>query len=399
MLLVVATTGGLLLASSPASQPTPSPSPTAAATPTVAPTMPATPSPTPTPPPTPEPTPTPTPTPAPTPVLVPAPLTGRMVAPEIAMQRPIAVMIDDQSGARPQSGFNSASVIWQAPAEGGIPRYMLVFQDTVPGAVGPVRSARSYYVAWAADWNAMYVHAGGSPDALATLASKGAGQLVYNADQFRYGSYFRRITTKVAPHNLFTDGASLRRLAGVIGAADRPMTPPWSFAPDPPLDLRPTGGRIDLAYLANTIRFEYDRTTNAYVRSVSGASPQRDAADGQVVAPKNVVIMFVKFAPLNDGSTKNRLEAQVIGSGPAWIASNGRTIKGTWQKTSLTSPTTFHDAAGSPVSLTVGQTLIQVLQAGTAIKIADGTPPPTPAPTPSPTPIVVNPWNDYGPDF
>jgi hypothetical protein len=105
-----------------------------------------------------------------------------------------------------------------------------------------------------------------------------------------------------------------------------------------------------------------------------------DAADGQIVAPKNVVIMVVRFGPLNDGSAKHRLEAQVIGSGSAWIATNGRTIKGTWRKSSLTAPTTFRDPAGNPISLTVGQTFIEVLPSSTSIRIADGAVP-TPAPT------------------
>ena len=79
------------------------------------------------------------PAPEPTPVLVPAPLTGVLVSPEVAAQHPIAVMVDDQFYARPQSGFNAASVVWHAPAEGGIPRYMLIFQDQI--AAG--RSGRS----------------------------------------------------------------------------------------------------------------------------------------------------------------------------------------------------------------------------------------------------------------
>src|SRR6478736_1375883 len=96
----------------------------------------------------------------PPPLLVPAPLTGLPVTLEEASRHVIAVMVDDLSPARPQSGFNSASIVWHAPAEGGIPRYMMLFQDTVPGGVGPVRSSRQYYIEWAAEWNAMYVHAG-----------------------------------------------------------------------------------------------------------------------------------------------------------------------------------------------------------------------------------------------
>src|SRR6476619_966831 len=148
-------------------------------------------------------TPEPTPTPVPTPILVPAPLTGLPVTQPVAKRHVIAVMVDDQFAARPQSGFNAASIVWQAPAEGGIPRYMLVFQENIPTDVGPVRSSRYYYIAWAAELRAVYAHAGGSPQALATLRAKGNGQLVYNADEFRWGGSFHRITTRFSPHNLY----------------------------------------------------------------------------------------------------------------------------------------------------------------------------------------------------
>src|SRR4029078_10969857 len=98
-----------------------------------------------------------------------------------------AVMAHPLSRARPQSGFTAASVVWQAPAEGGIPRYMMVFQENIPTDVGPVRSSRYCYIAWAAELKAVCAHAGGSPQWLATLRAKGNGQLVYNADEFRYG--------------------------------------------------------------------------------------------------------------------------------------------------------------------------------------------------------------------
>ena len=96
-----------------------------------------------------------------------------LVPPAVAARHPIAVMIDDLGPARPQSGFSAASVVWQAPAEGGIPRYMLIFQENIPTDVGPVRSSRYYYIAWAAEWRAVYAHAGGSPQALADAPREG----------------------------------------------------------------------------------------------------------------------------------------------------------------------------------------------------------------------------------
>lgn len=326
---------------------------------------------------TPVPTPTPSPTPSPTPQLVRAPLTGRMVRPEVAQRRVIAVMIDDHADARPQSGFTDASVVWHAPAEGGIPRYMLWFQDRVPDAVGPVRSARQYYVAWAAEWDAMYAHVGGSPQALDTLRRQGNGQLVYNADEFRWGGiYFHRSTNRFAPHNVYTTGKELRRLAKRLGAADKPQKAAWTFGPAIPLAQRRIGGKISVAYRENAITYEYDRETNTYLRSVSREGPQIDAANGERVAPTNVVIMLISFGPLNDGSAKHRLEAQYVGEGRAWIATNGRTIKGTWRKDSLQKPTRFFDAKGNPVTLTVGQTFVQVMQTGTKVTVKDGKRPP-----------------------
>jgi hypothetical protein len=291
-------------------------------------------------------------------------------------------MIDDLSPARPQSGFNSASIVWQAPAEGGIPRYMMVFQETIPTDVGPVRSSRYYYIAWAAELRALYAHAGGSPQALATLRAKGNGQLVYNADEFRWGGSFRR-TSRAAPHNLYTTGKQLRGIAKTVGAKDGPITFPWTFARDAALGWRPVGGRIQVTYgNVNAIRFDYDRASNTYLRSVTGEKRQVDAATGTRVAPKNVIVMVMHFGPLNDGHPqKHRLEADVIGSGPAWISTNGITIKGTWKKTSLTSATRFYDKAGKAVTLTIGQTFVQVMKTTDKIAFVAGKPaPPTPLP-------------------
>jgi hypothetical protein len=356
-----------------------SPAPTSSPTPT--------PSPTPAPTPTPVPTPTPTPTPEPTPLPVPAPLTGKLVSPATAKRHAMAVMIDDLRAARPQSGLSYADVVWQAPAEGGIPRYMAIFQSRLPKDIGPVRSARQYYILWAAEWKAAYAHAGGSPQALSTLRSKGNGKLVYNVDGFRFGGSFRRITWKFPPHNLYTTGKTLRSLTKRVGAKDKAYKPAWQFAPDAPLEARPYGGSITVKYLANAITYKYDRKTNTYLRSVTGESKEKDESNKQRIAPKNVVVMLMHFGALNDGSHKHRLEAQVVGSGPAWISTNGKTIKGTWKKTGNTKPTQFFDKDGNPVTLTVGQTFIQVMPYGSPMSFKKGsmTPPAGSGASPSPS--------------
>lgn len=335
----------------------------------------------------PSPAPTPTaapPTPEPTPVLVPAPMTGVLVSPEVAAQHPIAVMIDDQFYARPQSGFNSAAVVWHAPAEGGIPRYMLIFQDEIAPAIGPVRSSRLYYIQWAAEWNALYVHAGGSPQAIAKLNAVGHGEWVWNADQFRWGTqatscegiescFLWRTTERFPPHDVYTDGRHLRRLAKRVGAEDGPMDAAWTFGPDKAPELRPDGGRIRVNFPDVTITYRYDADTNSYRRFVGLASdPQVDPADGQVVAPKNVVILRMEFGPLHDSQSHGRLEAHNIGRGQAWISTGGVTIKGEWRKKSATAPTRLFGPDGEPITLTAGQTFVEVIDTVYSYSIKDG---------------------------
>jgi hypothetical protein len=374
LLVVVAVGGGggfgaflASVASGPWSVAAASKTPPSAATTTIPPSVPPSLEPTP--------RPTPEPTPVPTPRLVPAPLTGLLVSPEEAIRHPIAVMIDDHRDARPQSGFNAAAVVWQAPAEGGIPRYMLVFQDSVPASVGPVRSARQYYIEWAAETNAVYVHAGGSPGALATLRSQGRGQLVWNADEFRYGgTYLWRSPDHVAPHDVYTDGDNLQAMAAAVGATDAPVPAAWTFGPALRAEARPFGTTLTVTYPYETITYRYDVATNSYRRYIDDAAePQVDAADGLVVAPSNVVILRMRFGSLNDGHPeKHRLDADDVGSGAAIISSNGRIIRGSWSKDSVAGPTRLFDAAGQPVTLTAGQTFVQVIALSYAYEVSEG---------------------------
>ena len=241
-------------------------------------------------------------------------------------------MIDDHHDARPQSGFNDAAIVWQAPAEGGIPRYMMIFQDRIPPSVGPVRSARQYYIAGRRMEGGLRPRGrltAGDADA----AREGRGQLVYNADEFRWGGiYFHRTRDRFAPHNVYTSGKELYRLSRRVGAKNGPIKAAWRSAPDKHPLLRPEGTRITVVYSQNTITYRYDRASNTYRRAVSGEKRHIDRGVDKFVAPKNVIVMTMTFGRLNDGSRKNRLEAQFIGRGAAWISTNGTTIKGTWRK-------------------------------------------------------------------
>lgn len=318
----------------------------------------------------PTPTPLPTPTPEPTPILVPAPLSGAPVTEAVASRPVIAVMIDDLWAARPQMGLSQADVVWHAPAEGGIPRYMAMFQTQFPTRLGPVRSSRLYYIGWAAEWTSVYVHAGGSPQAIEFLRANGRGQAVYNAD---WNRHLYRVKFRRAPHNLYSDRKNVKKIPGSVGAkAVKDQAPVWKFAPDAPLEARPEGGTILVPYTFNKITYKYDRTTNTYRRSVSVEGKQFDVGTTPKtrIAPKNVVVMKVTFVPIGD--KKHRLDGHITGTGPAWIASNGITVKGTWKKKDFDSPTRFFGPDGEAVTLTIGQTFIQVVTRSTTITVKDG---------------------------
>ncbi len=287
--------------------------------------------------------------PGPTPVLVPAPLTGLMVSPAAARRHPIAVMIDDLSPARPQSGFSAASIVWQAPAEGGIPRYMMVFGENQPTAVGPVRSSRYYYIAWAAEWKAVYAHAGGSPQAMSTLRAKGNGQLVYNADEFAMRGSFNRVASRVpAAQPVHRRQAARSRSPG--GSAPSPATykPIWTFAPDAPARAAP-GRRQDhrsATRPARSATTTTGRRTPTCGRSASRAS-RRTPRPRSGSRPKNVVVMLMRFGPLNDGHpNKHRLEAKVRRQRDRLDLDEREDDQGHLAKKSLTAPTKFYDATG-----------------------------------------------------
>ncbi|MGZ6312325.1 MAG: DUF3048 domain-containing protein [Candidatus Limnocylindrales bacterium] len=332
--------------------------------------------------PTPSPTPSPLPTPTPSPPPVAATTSGVWLPASqaaLATRHPIAVMIDDQAAARPQSGLASADIVYQAPAEGGIPRYMAIFQTANPPAIGPVRSSRLYFIAWAAEYRALYVHVGGAPNALAYLRQV-TGRLVYDADEFRWGGgagYLWRVTTRFAPHNVYSSGAKLEALAKRVGATAPLSQAAWTFRDDLAFARRPNGGSIVVPYSYNRISYTYDPFSNRYRRAVTGEETQVDAGTKQVVAPANVVVLTMRIGTLANtpsaitNQKKHRLEVQYTGSGSALVFNNGGVIQARWSKASDGAPTILTYAAGplkgQPVPLVRGQTFVQVVAVSTKV--------------------------------
>jgi Protein of unknown function (DUF3048) N-terminal domain/Protein of unknown function (DUF3048) C-terminal domain len=304
--------------------------------------------------------------------LVAADLTGVLVAPNLAHRLPLAVMIDDNRVARPQSGFNAASIVYQAPADGWETRYMLVFQEGDTGDIGPVRSARFYLVQWAQEVKAALAHYGGD--------RRTRSYIRYHPKQFTDvdgitsgNAAYHRIKTRKAPHNAYTSTKSLRRVALKRGG---PKTMAASLHRRPFRDPSPEAERgatqsIRIPYRTNVITYKYDRASDRYLRSINGKA-HIDPADGQRVTTTNVVILFQKFRiDTKIEPHHSRPDIKTLGKGKAWFLIEGHLVKGTWRKKSDTAPTRFLGPDGKEIALVRGRTFIQVVPPATKITVKD----------------------------
>ena len=312
-------------------------------------------------------------------------MSGVATTADLAHRYPIAVMIDDSPSARQQAGLSSASIVWQAPAEGGIPRYMAIFQSGTPPRIGPVRSARLYFVRWAAEWKAVYLHAGGPPPLRAFLA--GRQKLVLDAN----GRATSRVTFRAKPHNLYTDGTRLRAFAERVKHATgnhlgydptaRGRLQPFRDAASEG-DRGPDGGTISVTYTSERVSYRYDRASNTWLRSVDGreqhdavATPNKGNGTigaGPRIAPTTVVVMVVPIrrSKAIEGPALGRLEADSLGSNTAWVFADGRVTKATWHKRTPSDRTRFLDAAGHEIVLPRGQLFVQVVPKASAAKFS-----------------------------
>jgi len=278
-------------------------------------------------------------------------------------------MIDDNVVARPQYGFNAASIVYQAPADGGEDRYMAVFQELDAPRIEAVRSGRPYFVNWASEYRAAFAHYGGDAKTLKLLPTLDR-KVLYDVDAlYGSGSAFHRDAKRSAPHNAYTSSDAVRAIALKHGApatisADVGVRP---FADDLPADQRPAKGSITVPYNRGATGYTYDATANAYLRSVAG-KPQVDAADGKRVTARNVIVLFMGLSidPESEPGHARPVLAQ-IGSGTALVFRDGHVIKGTWRKASAADLTRFYDAAGTEITLVRGRIFIQVVTTGTKV--------------------------------
>jgi hypothetical protein len=324
------------------------------------------------------------PAPPPPPPPIVSPLTGVVTTPDKRDHPVTGVMIENSGDARPQSGLREAGIVFEAVAEYGITRFLALYQESEPGNIGPVRSARPYYLDWAMAFDASYAHVGGSPDALARIKAIGVKDL----DQFFNPSAYRRITQRYAPHNVYTTRGQLIDLAKAKGWATSQYTPllrkaekPYVKPPDPApapsgttgttsgtkktetkkteTDTRTPAVAMDFSISGAfyNVHYDYDPATNSYKRLMGGAA-HLDNETKQVLMPKSVVALVMPYSLMADGYHS---QYQTEGTGKAFFFQDGTVTVGTWSKGVPRSQFEFKDEAGKPFALNAGQTWFSVV--------------------------------------
>lgn len=286
---------------------------------------------------------------APEPTTVASNLTGLQVDKSVNERPVTAIMIENSMDARPQAGLPGAGVIFEAVAEGGITRFVAIYQDSEPDYIGPVRSVRPYYIQWAMGFDAAIAHAGGSAEALNLINAQGVKDLNHNS------AYFWRVNNRTAPHNLYTSLAKLREYEAQKGYGKANFTSLARKAEQPLATPKARAIDFNVSSSNFNVHYDYDAATNSYKRS-EGGKPQTDEKSGAQLAPKTVVALVMA-----QGKSHIYTTYAVIGSGPVVIFQDGNVIEGTWKKDSNTANFTFADAVGNPIQLNPGQTWFTAL--------------------------------------
>ena len=300
-------------------------------------------------------------------------------------QRPLGIMVENHKEARPQSGLSSADVIYEAVAEGGITRFLAIFYCQNASYVGPVRSARVYFLTFLESYgqNPLYAHVGGAntdgpADALGYISELGWAS--YNdLNQFSvpfpyFWRDYERLKDVATEHTVYTSTNKLwqyakdkRKLTNVDedGVKWDKGFSPWKFEDDAKTAERGKVTKIDFGFWDNlasdfSVVWAYDIKTNSYKRT-NGGVPHIDKDTGKQLEAKNIVVMFAKESPANDGYEGGHLVYKNVGSGDMLFFKNGQAIKGTWSRKSEEDQVKFYDSNSKEISMVRGQVFIEML--------------------------------------
>lgn len=291
-----------------------------------------------------------------------SPLTGVKVPDETSTKQVVtAIMIENSPDARPQSGIADAGVVFEAIAEGGITRFLTLYQESKPQLVGPVRSLRLYYVDWLAPFQASVAHIGGSKFALNEIRN---GEY-RDIDEFFNSKTYWRAKDRYAPHNVYTSFERLDALNMKKGYSSSDFNA-WPRQ-DGKAAATITANEIDvkISSAPYNSRYAYDKTTNSYARYLGG-SAHMDREKG-AIKPAVVIVMDTTMTQVMEDGWRQQIKT--IGSGRAHVFQNGIVTVATWTKKDRGGQISFTDSEGKEIKLNRGQTWITAVPANQGGKV------------------------------
>ncbi|MFC0189965.1 DUF3048 domain-containing protein [Fictibacillus aquaticus] len=254
------------------------------------------------------------------------PLTGKKTNDEIS-RRPVAVMVNNHSKARPQSGLHKADIVYEVLAEGEITRFLAIFQSQVPEQIGPVRSARDYYIELSKGYDSLFVAHGWSPEAKEILES-GA---VDNLNGMKYdGKLFKRADFRKAPHNSYITYENIEKGADMLGYSMEGEVEPLPFLSKQ--EVKSLSGEkaesITIRYNSSeSSAFEYDEVKKRYIRSANG-EPSIDLETETPISVANVLIIETEHRTMDN---KGRRDVDLTSGGKALLFQNGMMQEISWK--------------------------------------------------------------------
>lgn len=282
---------------------------------------------------------------------------------EQSKTRPFAVMINNNHAAWPVCGVQDAYIVYEIVAEGGITRMMAVYKDKDTAKIGSIRSARHYFIDYAEENDAIFIHWGGSPQAYSRINS-GIDDLDGIALE---GSVFFRDKTlkRDYEHTGFTSMENLKDYVDKNGyrtETNKDLLLNYSVDELEVKDLEgaKSAEKINIKYSDyHSTSYEYDEENKVYMRSMAGKADV-DLVTGEQCAVKNIIVYDVSNYTIDDVEDKGRQEIKNIGSGNGYYITGGYAIPITWEKSTHSSQTVYKYLNGSEITVNDGNTFIQI---------------------------------------
>jgi hypothetical protein len=296
------------------------------------------------------------------------PITGLPIDAAKLNRAPLVVMIDNHPDAAPQTGLNDADMVFEALAEGGITRFETFFLSGDAPTVGPVRSARPYYVEWAYPFKPLYVHCGGSWEAI-DLINEAQG-LLKDVDCFNGSMPFWRSNDRLMPHNLYSSTTQLWKLADRLGLHAPANMPGFLHSAPLPADQRPAGASVSWTFSSlsrSDVTWVYDHDSNRYLRKQWGYW-HKDAVSGETISAANVVLLWTDVWEL-PGDEKGRMGTDTIGGDTALILRDGQFEWGYWERKTTNDPLVILDGKREPMRFAPGRIWVEALGVGKKVQI------------------------------